>query len=178
MRTRTRMLVALAGATLAAALLTGTSMAGTSGSASSYRATVTDLDASGVPLGPPRPARSFDRSLQASGCRDVDIYKEAKSFLFQAIVYRWHHTKRWCWSNGKITTVVTSAYPTNVDPNWYYRGIAASASYFYNSNTAHYSFRQARMENCVLKFGCVGSEYPWVKIWAFGDGSYRWERGT
>ncbi|MCC6223083.1 MAG: hypothetical protein IT201_06280 [Thermoleophilia bacterium] len=178
MRTRTRLLVALTGATLAATLLAGAGNAGTTTTVSSLRVTVTDLDASGRPLGPPRPARPSERSLQASGCRDVDIYKEAKSFLFRSIVYRWHHTKRWCWSNGRITTVVTTAYATNVDPNWYYRGIAASASYFYNSNTAHYSFRQARMENCVLKIGCVGSEYPWVKIWTFGDGSYRWERGT
>jgi len=76
------------------------------------------------------------------------------------------------------TVVWFDAYVTNVDPNWYYRGLAASAGYFYSQNTAHYSFRQARMENCVLKFGCIGSEYPWVKIWAYGDGSYRWERGT
>ena len=178
MRMRIRLLGALAGATLAAALLAGASSAGTQAPAGPYRATVTDLGARGLPLGPPRAARSSERSLQASGCREIDIYKESKSFLFGAVVYRWHHTKRWCWSNGRITTVVTSAYVTNVDPNWYYRGLAASASYFYSQNTAHYSFRQARMENCILKFGCIGSEYPWVKIWAYGDGSYRWERGT
>jgi len=176
---RTRQLAVLAGAALAAALLAGTALAGAKGPAEdTLRVTVTNLDARGVPLGPPQAAVFRQRSLLASGCRDVDVYLESKSFLFRATVYKWHHTKRWCWSNGKITSVVTSAYVTNVDPNWYYRGISASTGYFYNGNAAHYSLRQARMENCILKFGCIGSEYPWVKIWAFGDGSYRWEKGT
>lgn len=174
---RLRLLGALVGATLALLVVTA-GMSSAAPSPSSVRVTVTELDGSGRPVGPPRPARAQDRSLQASGCREVDIYKEAKSFLFQATVYRWHHTKRWCWSNGKVTTVWTSAYATNVDANWYYRGLAATASYYYGGNTVHYSLRQARMENCILKFGCIGSEYPWVKIWANGDGSYRWERGT
>jgi hypothetical protein len=174
---RLRQLGALAGAT-AALLLVATAAPAGAQTPGAVRATVADLDASGRPLGPPRPARRSGRSLQASGCREVDVYKEGTSFLFGAVVYRWHHTKRWCWSNGRVTGVWTSAFPTNVDPNWYYRGIANSTSYFYGGNTVHYSMRQARFENCLFKFGCVGSEYPWVKIWANGDGSYRWERGT
>ena len=144
------------------------------------RATVTDLDLQGRALGAPGPALrgKGGRSLQASGCREIDIVREGSSFLFRTTVYKFHHHKRWCWANGRVTGVWTSAYATNVDANWYYRGLSASTGYFYGANqSGHYSFRQAKMENCVLKYGCVGSEYPWVKIWVQGDGGYRWQRG-
>lgn len=169
---------ALLGALAALVLLATAAQAGARETRSVLRATVTDVDVAGKPLGPVRPAGRAGRSLQASGCREVDVYRASTSFLFGAVVYRWHHTKRWCWSSGRVTGVWTSAFPTNVDPNWYYRGMANSAGYFYGGNTVHYSMRQARFENCILKFGCIGSEYPWVKIWANGDGSYRWETGT
>ena len=38
-----------------------------------------------------------------------------------------------------------------MDANWYYRGLSASTGYFYGANqSGHYSFRQAKMENCAL----------------------------
>ena len=148
---------------------------------SALEVTVTDLDLNGSTVGRSRRATSGrqGRSLQASGCREIDIAKDGKSFLFNSLVYRWHHSKRWCWSNGRVTGVWSSAYATNMDANWYYRGLAGSTGYFYGSNqSGHYSFREAEMENCVLKYGCIGSEYPWIKIWVRGDGSYSWERGS
>jgi len=163
-------------------------------------ALVTPMDRAGHAIGPSRPAqpakprladrrpsaplpRAGRRSLQsASGCLQLDVWKNSYSFLFHALVYRWHQVKYWCWSGKRVTTVSVSAYPTNVDPNWYYRGLSESAAWYYRwccslSTSGHYSLRQAQMENCVLKFGCIGSEYPWVKIWAHGDGSYSYDWG-
>ena len=164
-------LVSLAG--LAAALLAGSA-------AGSLSATLTELDSRGRAVGTPRQAAAGSvRALQASGCREIDIVKEGSSFLFRTTVYKWHQHKRWCWANGRVTGVWTSAYATNMDANWYYRGLAGSAGYFFGPNqSGHYSFRQAKMENCVLKYGCIGSEYPWIKIWVEGDGGYRWQRGS
>ncbi len=178
---RLRHIVVLAGVVLCALALVAVGSASVSSSRSVVRATVTDLDANGIPIGPSRRARPgrAGRSLQASGCREIDIAKDGNSFLFHSLVYRWHHSKRWCWSNGRITGVWSSAYATNMDGNWYYRRLAASAGYFYGSNqSGHYSFREAEMENCVLKYGCIGSEYPWVKIWVHGDSSYTWQKGS
>jgi hypothetical protein len=178
---RLRHIGLVSAAVFAAVIVSGTSTAATSAQEGTLRATVTDLDARGRVIGSPRQAAEGRRvrSLQASGCREIDIVKEGSGFLFGTTVYKWHHSKRWCWANGRVTGVWSSAYATNVDANWYYRGLAGSAGYFYGANqSGHYSFRQAKMENCVLKYGCIGSEYPWVKIWAEGNGSYRWQRGS
>jgi hypothetical protein len=178
---RLRHIVLLSGVILAGSVLAASSSAAISPSRGAVTATVTDLDSNRAPTGRSRLATSGrkDRSLQASGCREIDIAKDGNSFLFNTLVYRWHHFKRWCWSNGRITGVWSSAYATNMDANWYYRRLAASTGYFYGNNqSGHYSFREAEMENCVLKYGCIGSEYPWVKIWVHGDGSYSWQRGS
>jgi len=175
---RHRQILAIASVLLAGFVVCGSTWAATSRAAGALRVTVTDLDASGLPA--VRSGRNrAGRALQASGCREIDITKEGKSFLFHSLVYRWHHWKRWCWSNGRVTGVWTSAYATNMDANWYYKGLAASSSYFYGANqSGHYSFRQAEMQNCVFKYGCIGSEYPWVKIWVKGDGSYSVQKGS
>ena len=195
-------IAALAAAALLTAVMAASAQAAPAPAESDGGALVTPIDRSGRPLGPAQQARPTDegsrtmlvakvsrtpaakRSLQsASGCLQLDVWKDSYSFLFHALVYRWHQVKSWCWSGNRITSVNTTAYPTNVDPNWYYRGLASSAGWYYNwccgiSTSGHYSLRQARMENCVLKFGCIGSEYPWVKIWVHGDGSYDYQWGS
>ncbi len=35
--------------------------------------------------------------------------------------------------------------------------------------------RQAAMENCA--WVCLGTHYPWVKIWVTADGAVSWEVG-
>ncbi len=165
-------------------------------------ATVTPIDRLGNSVGPSRPAQPASvvegsrslasvgrtpgpkRSLQsASGCLRLDVWKNSYSFLFHSLVYRWHQVKNWCWNGNRITSANTTAYPTDVDGNWYYRGLASSAGWFYSwccgsSTSGHYTLRQARMENCILKFGCIGSEYPWVTISAHADGTYDYQWGS
>ena len=187
---------------LAAGALTGSALAKAPTGLPEGGAIVTEMDALGHALGPAHEAKPSAkngsdlaaeagarttqgrRSLQSySGCLQVDAWRNSYSRVFGSLVYRWHQVKYWCWQGNRITSVSVSAYPTNVDPNWYYRGLASSADNYYLwccgiSTSGHYSLRQARMENCVLKYGCVGSEYPWVKIWARGDGSYSYSYGS
>ena len=40
-------------------------------------------------------SRQGGRSLQGSGCREIDIVKEGSSFLFRTTVYKFHHHKEW-----------------------------------------------------------------------------------
>lgn len=46
-------------------------------------------------------------TASASGCRTVDAWKNHYT-LFRTLAYRFHHTKRWCWSSNRITSVSTS----------------------------------------------------------------------
>ena len=122
------------------------------------------------------------RSLQASGCKQVSVARVGKSF-FGSVVYKYWQDKYFCWNYPKVTSVSVGTRVTNVDPFWFYRGTTGSQGWFYtwccgNGQSGHYSFRQGSFENCVTNLGCFGKEYPWVKIWARGDGSYTYTTGN
>jgi len=126
-------------------------------------------------------AEGSEVALSAAGCRTVDIAKVSRD-LFGFVVYRFHQIKRWCWDFPRVTSVSTSTYVSDVDPNMDYQGIVGSKSSFYtwcceSPRSGHYSFRQGKFKNCVLWFPCTRTEYPWVKIRARGDGSYSWATG-
>jgi hypothetical protein len=117
----------------------------------------------------------------ASGCRTVDIARVGRD-IFGFVVYKFHQVKRWCWDYPRITSVGVHTYVSDVDPNMDYDGIVASTSYFYTwccarRTSGHYSMRQGKFKNCILWFPCTRVEYPWVKIWARGNGSYSWATG-
>jgi hypothetical protein len=167
-----------------------------------------DLDANGRPVGPPRvvpasehakhrptaqdlqaspateavPASRTVRSLQGSGCKQVRVARVGRSF-FGAVIYKFWQEKAWCWTYPRITSVSVGTQVTDVDINWVYRGLIAESAYFYNwccgvTTSGHYSLRQGSFENCILKIGCIGKEYPWVKIWVRADGSYAYGTGN
>lgn len=120
-------------------------------------------------------------AASASGCRTVDIPKVGRD-IFGFVVYRFHQVKRWCWNYPRVTSVNVYTYVSDVDPNMNYGGIVASISRFYTwccgrGTSGHYSMRQGKFQNCILWFPCTRTEYPWVKIWAHANGSYRWAIG-
>lgn len=117
----------------------------------------------------------------ASGCRTVDVARVGRD-LFGFVVYKFHQVKSWCWSYPRITSKSIYTYVSDVDPNMRYGGIVAATGYFYpwccgNAYSGHYSFRQGKFQNCILWFPCTRTEYPWVKIWAHGNGTYTYATG-
>ncbi|MGH3030500.1 MAG: hypothetical protein ACRDNE_06985 [Gaiellaceae bacterium] len=117
----------------------------------------------------------------AAGCRTVDVARIGRSAL-GFVVYKFHQVKRWCWSYPRVTSVRTSTYVSNVDPNWDYRGVIASNGSFYrwccrDGRSGHYTFRQGRFDNCIPWIGCIRREYPWVKIWVRANGTWSYDTG-
>jgi hypothetical protein len=115
------------------------------------------------------------------GCRTVDIAKTGRD-IFRFVVYRFHQVKRWCWERPRITYRYVSTYVSDVDPNMEYEGVVGANGYYYlwccgRAKSGHYSYRQGKFSNCILWFPCTRTEYPWVKIWAHGDGSYSYATG-
>ena len=118
----------------------------------------------------------------SSGCRRVDVARIGRSIL-GFVVYKFHQVKKWCWSYPRITWKEVYTYVSDVDPNMDYRGVVSAVGYFYtwccsSGYSGHYSLRVGKFENCEPVLGCIRTEYPWVKIWARGDGSYRWATGV
>jgi hypothetical protein len=121
-------------------------------------------------------------AAQASaGCRSVDVARIGRSAL-GFVVYKFHQVKRWCWSYPRVTSVKTSTYVSNVDPNWDYKGVIASSGSFFrwccgDARSGHRTFRQGRFDNCIPWIGCIRREYPWVRIWVRGNGTYSYDTG-
>jgi len=113
----------------------------------------------------------------ASGCKTVDAWKN-KYTLLGSLAYRFHHTKRWCWNSNRVTSVNTDVYVSHVQECCQdYEGVIASSGYYYDyfsniSKSGHYSRRQGKFRNCILRYGCISTTYPWVKIYAHGNGTW------
>ena len=115
-------------------------------------------------------------------CRRVDVARVHRTTL-GFVAFKFWHWKRWCYRYPRILSVDMGTYVTNVDPNYRFGGIVSAWQHHYvwccnRGDSGHVSHRQARFDNCVPWFGCVGTVYPWVRIRAHSDGSYTWRTGT
>lgn len=128
-------------------------------------------------------------STQASGsialdsvtCTSIDAWRNAYTLL-GFLAYRYHHWMTWCWDGQRVTSVTEDYdYLTNVDPNFYWRGtVAESSAYYYWNGIWHGRFRsfmEGQVDNCILRYGCIGTSYPWITINAYGDGHYSTSSG-
>ena len=169
---------------------------------------VQDLDRNGRPIGPkvhltpeqaralrvtgsdartaPRPsavrATAGVRRSLGSGCRSVGVARVGRSVL-GFVTYKFWQQKDYCWTYPRVTGSLSYAWVTDVDPNWRFHGVISAWGDFYSWccgvwNSGHQSFRQGFMENCILKYGCVRAEYPWVMIRGHSDGSFSYDTGT
>lgn len=115
-----------------------------------------------------------------SGCASVDAWRRG-STLFGATAYVFHQVKHWCWSYPRVTSISVGTYVSDVDPNYIVRGTWGHGWYFSwngSGSGGHYSYRQARIENCVLHYGCIRNEYPWVEIRTYGNGGWSYNTGS
>ena len=155
------------------------------------------FDPAGRPLGPPRPVSAAehrptpaDRAAEAgrgpqgrrlashgtSGCRQIQVTRIGRS-LFGLELFRYWQTKYWCWNSGHtVSGVQIGASGSTSDPTWFFRGTISSQGWLYNwccsnGSSGHYSFRQGKFEQ-VFAGRTISSKYPWVKIWAYGNGGY------
>lgn len=121
------------------------------------------------------------RRIASSGCRSVSVARVGRS-LFGFVTYKFWQQKDWCWTYPRVTGALSYVYLTDVDANWRWRGITSSWGDFYSWccstwNSGHQSFRQGFMENCVLAYGCIRAEYPWVLVRGHSDGSFSYDTG-
>jgi hypothetical protein len=111
-------------------------------------------------------------------CRKVTVIRWQKTVLGRP-AYRFIHFKRWCWTKPArdIFNITMGVRFDGQDPNFHWKGIVLRETNYFiwccgDWNSGHHSRRQGRVENCVLKHGCVGSFFPWAQINSHRDGTF------
>ena len=117
---------------------------------------------------------------RASGCTKVTIRNRARTLLGHT-AYRYNIWTSWCWNRSArtVSSVRADWYLSDVDGNFIYREeLVRRTSHFswlYGHPSSGYEHaRQARIENCVFKYGCISSTYPHNVLYSYSDGTYRW----
>lgn len=108
--------------------------------------------------------------------KEVDVVLTAYTLL-GFVAYRFHQVKSWIYDGNTVSNVNVFVYLSDVDPNFVYRGIVNSTDNWGPGHTWHYSFRQGHIENCVVKYGCIGSTYPYIWIRAMNNGDFSADGG-
>ena len=110
----------------------------------------------------------------ATTCRRTTAWVRSTTLLgFTAYKYNQHIY--WCTDGVNVhTTGERYDFMSEVDPNFYYRERTADSVSAVPSSDVE-SFMQGRVENCVIKYGCIGNEYPSVKIIMRGNGTSSYE---
>ena len=120
-------------------------------------------------------------SSSASGCRKTTISNRATTVLGNT-AYRYNTWTYWCWdrANQYIKPGGSNGWSiSSVDAFQYWRGEVRKTVYFYdagdNNNrprSAFRHYRQGKFENCVVKYGCIGTTYPANSLRSYYNGTY------
>jgi hypothetical protein len=112
--------------------------------------------------------------LATTYCKTVQAARVGYTLL-GFVAYKFWERVYFCYNGvSAVSNVNVSAYVSNMDSQHYYRGVVNQWGYYVG--TSYDSMRQGQIDNCVLKYGCIGSYYPAVQIIAYKDGS--WYYGT
>lgn len=109
-------------------------------------------------------------STQSVPCQTKTVTVTGKTML-EFVAWRWKLHKYWC--------PLADNWRINGDPQWwtsvsdlnqhYYRGVSTNANFWEYWPTQHYTYAQGVLENCVFKYGCIGSSWPWAWIRVYGN---------
>jgi hypothetical protein len=120
----------------------------------------------------------------SAGCKVVRAWHTQQSLLGRTL-YRFHQVKRFCWRYPHITFINTAIDITDVDNCCVrFEGLVegASQNYYYTwksvADGGHFSYRKGQVGNCILRWGCLATWYPWVTLWVNGNGAWKGEHGV
>lgn len=113
--------------------------------------------------------------LACGAWRDVSVRVRT---TVGATAYKFHQYMQWCY-DGRSVTRIQLRYHHITENNGFnfFRGLIGNSNGPVPAGEV-YSFMQGHLENCVPKFNCFTSSYPWTKIWAGNNGSSRFASGA
>lgn len=116
-------------------------------------------------------------SAMASRCTATRRYQNHYSWL-GSLSYRFNTYVYWCWSGSRITQVSPYySYFSDKDSAWYIQGAIPNGRFYYSSN--HWQVTGSGViDNCILKYGCIGEIAPWnhVDVYAGGTNHFSWRQ--
>ena len=121
---------------------------------------------------------SFSLAVSARRCYVVDKYRTAHDFITHFVVWRFHHKVRWCATYPTIdsSSLRVDSFYSNIDSqfqvDWDDHGTGWWYAWKGSSTGGHYSRRQGKIDNCLLKWGCLASHYPQIEMWVNGNGAW------
>jgi len=111
-------------------------------------------------------------------CYLVDKHRTAHDSITWRVVWRFHQTVRWC---ATYPTIVESSLKvdsrfSDIDVlfvvAWDNHGTGWWYTWRGSPTGGHYSRRQGEIDNCIFKWGCIGSHYPQIEMWVNGNGAW------
>lgn len=130
-----------------------------------------------------RLATTVDDCQLRNRCRRVDVAKRQPTLAHLGTAFRFWHWAYWCYGSRSVRVIATGVYVTDLNPTMVYHGVVEQYNHYYEwccgaPNSAHVSFRQARFENCLFRYGCIGNWYPWVRIRVRSNGTFTARTGS
>jgi hypothetical protein len=114
-----------------------------------------------------------------SACASFDVNKRNTTLLgFTA--FRFHQWRNWCWDTGTHRMSGAGSrgsYASSVNSTYYYDGWWVNQDYWMSYPYQHAYQTQGQFRNCVVKYGCIGTYYPWIKSVVDGWGSWWHSKG-
>jgi hypothetical protein len=121
------------------------------------------------------PARRLAACCSAGGSDTVSFEVTKRSWL-GFVAWRYHQVDHWCWSYPRITCLSIGAGFYDVDGtsnvNWGDNGYGWYYSWAGSGTGGHYAHRDGSISNCILKYGCISTAYPYVDMWLNGNGAW------
>jgi len=105
-------------------------------------------------------------------CRTVGYTVTARSTFVGGLLWRYTHWLRYCY-NGTVITYFSSWPEVYLDdPFWQYAGEVSYSVLGGNGQSYVRAYRQGAFCQYFPTVGCAWYRYPWVTIWAYGNGSW------
>lgn len=114
---------------------------------------------------------SSSPAAAAGGCKTVSAsYRQATLLGFEA--YTFQHTLSFCWDGRRVTKIYNRRWAIlRVDGAYYWRGVIGNHSGTYADGNA-WSHMKGQVDNCIIRYGCILTSYPWVTIYPKKNGSW------
>jgi len=110
-----------------------------------------------------------------SGQDTVDFTVTQGTILGQ-VAWRYHQINHWCWSYPHITCLSIGSGFYDLDGlevvNYSDHGYGWWYTWSGVGDGGHYAERDGSVSNCILRYGCIRTLYPYVNMWLNGNGAW------